>query len=487
MLNDFLEKNKKVITEKWLELLKTEISDRYRNRPDEELRHTVNLAFNGNFEVICNNNWKPIEEFIVFITKLRLERDFTLSEVQRAFGLFRVIMIDILPDNFSGDELKNALRKVNHSVDVTINRFSEYFQEKHDEEIKNMLKTLEEKVKERTKELKNSEQRYRTLVEDINDGYFVIRKNKIIFANNALCEMFKYSKKEMIGKHIDTLVKFKNFYKSEGLEKENLESVAVNKFNKEFPVEIKANKIFFENKPAVAGICRDITERQKIIENERLAVIGRLAAAFAHEIRNSLSSIKVNIQVIKNKLSLDDIDKKRMELIFRDIEKLNLIIRDTLFFSKPIELNVSASDINVLIEDIYKKFQALLQKKNIVFEKKLDEGAKKVYADIEKLEIVFSNLIYNAIDALETADNDKRIIVTTMQNSENVEIIFFDTGCGIENNLIKNIFKPFYTTKTKGMGLGLSNVERIVALHNGKINVVSEKNRFTEFKIILPC
>ena len=487
MLKDFLEKKKKFIIEKWIKLLKTEISDRYRKRPDEELHHTVNLAFNGNFEVICNNNWKPIEKFIVFITKLRLERDFTLSEVQRAFGLFRVIMVDILPDNFSRDELKEALKKVNHSVDVTINRFSEYFQEKHDEEIKNMLRTLEEKVKERTKELKNSEQRYKTLVEDINDGYFVIRKNKIIFANNALSEMFKYSKEEMIGKDIDTLVKFKNFYKSESMAKENLETIAINKLKQEFPVEIQANRIFFENKPAVAGICRDITERQKIIENERLAVIGRLAAAFAHEIRNSLSSIKVNIQVIKNKLSLDDIDKKRMELIFRDIEKLNLIIRDTLFFSKPIELNISSSNINVLAEDIYKKFQALFAKKDIIFEKKLDENIKNVYADFEKLEIVFSNLIYNAVDALEAVDKDKKIIVTTKQHKENIEIIFFDNGCGIENNLIKNIFKPFYTTKTKGMGLGLSNVERIVALHKGKISINSEKNKFTEFKIILPC
>jgi len=176
-----------------------------------------------------------------------------------------------------------------------------------------------------------------------------------------------------------------------------------------------------------------------------------------------------------------------MELIFRDIEKLNLIIRDTLFFSKPIELNISSSNINVLAEDIYKKFQALFAKKDIIFEKKLDENIKNVYADFEKLEIVFSNLIYNAVDALEAVDKDKKIIVTTKQHKENIEIIFFDNGCGIENNLIKNIFKPFYTTKTKGMGLGLSNVERIVALHKGKISINSEKNKFTEFKIILPC
>ncbi len=487
MLKDFLTENKKFIVSKWVELLKTEISQRYSERPVNELEHTVNLAFNGNFEVICNDNWLPIEEFIVFVTKLRLERGFTLSDVQRAFGLFRVIMIDLLPDCFSGEELRSALSRVNRSVDVTINRFSEYFQEKHDEEIKNMLKTLEEKVKERTNELQNSEQRYKTLVEDINDGYFVIRKGKIIFANNALCEMFDYKKNDIIGKDVESLVKSKNFVKNEMERRENLETIAINRVGQEFPVEIKANKIFFENKPAIAGICRDITERIRLIENERLAVIGRLAAAFAHEIRNSLSSIKVNIQVIKNKLTLDNIDKKRIELIFRDIETLDQIIKDTLFFSKPIELNMGTANINMLIEDITKKFQPVFAKNNILCKINLDKNIKDVPVDMEKLEIVFANILYNSIDALEPVKEEKKIHITTQQKKYEQEIIFHDNGCGMDKSMQKNIFKPFYTTKTRGMGLGLSNVERIVYLHKGKINIKSRKNKFTEFKISLPC
>ena len=162
MLCDFLKNSKKEIIEKWINMLKTSISPRYSKRPYEELKHTVNLAFNGNLEIICNNNWKPIEDFIIFITKLRLERGFTLSDVQRAFGLFRIILLELLPEKFQGDDLKHALKKVNYSVDVTINRFSEYFQKKHDEVKENMLKLLEEKVEERTRELLNSEKRYKT-------------------------------------------------------------------------------------------------------------------------------------------------------------------------------------------------------------------------------------------------------------------------------------------------------------------------------------
>jgi len=103
------------------------------------------------------------------------------------------------------------------------------------------------------------------------------------------------------------------------------------------------------------------------------------------------------------------------------------------------------------------------------------------------LEIVFANILYNSIDALEPVKEEKKIHITTQQKKYEQEIIFHDNGCGMDKSMQKNIFKPFYTTKTRGMGLGLSNVERIVYLHKGKINIKSRKNKFTEFKISLPC
>ncbi len=486
ILCEFLKNIKNEIIEKWVKLLKTEVSSKYQKRPEKELYNTVSLAFQGNLEVICNNNWKTIEDFIIFITKLRLERGFTLSEVQRAFGLFRIIMLDILPDHFSKTELRDALKKVNLCVDVTINRFSEYFQKKHDEVKENILRTLEFKVKERTKELENSEKRYKTLVEDINDGYFVSSKGEIIYANNALCKMFNYSKNEILNKKISKLVKnyneiLKNFKNSE-----NIETIGLKKEGYEFPIEIKANRIEFESKPAIAGICRDITERIKSIENERLAVIGRLSSAFAHEIRNSISSIKVNIQILKNKLPLDEIDKKRMELIFKDIEKLDKIIKDSLFFAKPIELNISRNNINTIINDAVEFILPILKQNNINLELKLYKNLKDIQIDQERFEFVLENLFYNSIDALSGKKN-KKIKIETKQKTNSQQIIFYDNGCGIEENNLKNIFKPFFTTKSKGMGLGLANVERIVKLHNGKIDIKSKPDKYTKVLIELPC
>ena len=488
MLCDFLKNSKKEIIEKWINMLKTSISPRYSKRPYEELKHTVTLAFNGNLEIICNNNWKPIEDFIIFITKLRLERGFTLSDVQRAFGLFRIILLELLPEKFQGDELKHALKKVNYSVDVTINRFSEYFQKKHDEVKENMLKLLEEKVEERTRELLNSETRYKTLVEDISDGYFVSRKGKIIFANNAFCKMFNQDKKSIIGFPISILVKNYEEIVENFKEGENIETKGIKKDGAEFPVEIKANKIFYENKPAIAGICRDITERMKIVENERLAVIGRLAAAFAHEIRNSISSIKVNIQVLKSKLTLDSIDKKRIELIFKDIEKLDKIIKDTLFFSKPIELNLKSDNLNSIVSNVLKKFLPIFKKNQIQVKFEKDKDIGDILIDREKFEIIVENILFNSIDALNDK-NRKKIVIKTKQFKRKPAqaLIIRDNGCGIEKENLQNIFLPFFTTKSKGMGLGLSNVERIISLINGKIYVKSKPQNFTEFKIEIPC
>jgi len=482
MLRDFLIKHKESIIKKWIKMLQVDIGGKYFNRPFDELHKTVTLAFNGNFEVLCSNNWDEINKFIIFITKIRLEKGFTLSEVQRAFAIFRIILIEILPKEFDGDALISALKSVNHSVDVTINKFSDYFQEKHEEMITNMLKILEEKVKERTNELAISEFRYRTLVEDINDGYFVSKNKRIIFANNALCRMFGYTKSEIINMSYEELINMRNIG-------ESIKALGIKKNNSYFPVEIKATNIIFENDNAVAGICRDITEREKIEENERLAMIGRLATAFAHELRNSLSSIKVNIQILKSKLTLDPIDEKRIEIVFRDIRKLDKILNDTFSFTKPLYLNQKITNINNIVSYVIKKEIFLIESYKITLKLVLSSNIRDNNIDEEKLEFVIVNLLYNAVDALKDKKGERIIVVTTRQLKIRGEqqIDIYDNGCGIDKTLFKDIFKPFFTTKSKGMGLGLSNVLKVVNLHKGRIEVKSEKGKFTKFTVFLPC
>jgi PAS domain S-box-containing protein len=494
-LCQFLRTERNEIIDDWVAQLSQTVSDRYRRIKLSNLRETVAKAYDGNYSVICNHDWQAIEEFIVFITKMRLERGFSLSEVQKAFGVFRIIMLHRLPRVFQGDELSKALLAVNNSVDVTINRFSEYFQGKHEEEMQGLLESLEEKVEKRTEQLYNSENRYRTLVEDISDGYFVCRDNRLIFANRALGVMLGREPAALVGDNYETCFAGIDDRFSEVDVHEVFESEAIRLDGTRFPVEIKVNRVRYDGLPALAGVCRDIAERResarKELEHERLLVIGRMATVFAHEIRNSLSSIKVNVRILQRKLELSENDTRRMGIILRDIEKLDQLLRDTLLFSRFLEISPHWHDINQLINNAMQRFSDRLAAAGIRLQVNLDEAVPNLKIDDKSMEIVFDNLFSNAIEAL-SGTLLKQLTVATVFRPEIgnekgvVEVVVTDTGCGIRAEDQEQIFQPFYSTRENGIGLGLSNVVRVVEQHSGNIRVESEINRGTTFTVILP-
>ncbi|MBN2706288.1 MAG: PAS domain S-box protein, partial [Deltaproteobacteria bacterium] len=491
-----LQLERDAVIEEWVRQLSRATSDRYRQRDLTELRETVARAYDGNFSVICNHDWQPIEEFIVFITRMRLERGFSLSEVQRAFGIFRVIMLRRLPLVFQGEELVNALLAVNHSVDVTINRFSEYFQSKHEEEMQGFLENLEGKVKERTEQLYNSEKRYRTLVEGIGDGYFVCREGRLIFANRALGRMLGRRPENLQGREFTEL--FVGGEEPAAMsEPEAFATEAVRADGRRFPVEIKLDRIQYDGRPALAGVCRDIVERmataRRELEHERLLVIGRVATVFAHEIRNSLSSIKVNVRVLQRRLDLGENDRRRMEIILRDIDKLDQLLQDTLLFSRPLEINPQLHDPGQLLAEARRRFAERLAAAGVEVELALSPGLPRIKVDRGSFEIVLDNLLANAIEAMSGVEAGKLRLsaaaAAVAGEAAAAALVFevADNGCGLGAAEIGQIFQPFYTTRKNGIGLGLSNVARVVEEHGGHIEVASEPGRGTVFKVVLPC
>ncbi|NPA24379.1 MAG: PAS domain-containing protein [Deltaproteobacteria bacterium] len=479
-LCSYLSRQRNAIIDEWVDQLSQTVSDRYRKINPVELRRTVALAYDGNYSVLCNHDWQPIEKFIVLITRMRLERGFSLSEVQKAFGIFRIIMLNRLPLIFQGEELVNALLVVNHSVDVTINRFSEYFQGKHEEEMQNLLESLEEKVDQRTEQLLSSEKRYRTLVEDISDGYFVCRDELLIFANRALGEMLGRSPGELVGRECE------HFFAGIGEQFARIGDRGVFEIearrcdDSQFPVEIEINRVRYDGCPALAGVCRDISERRKTarkeLEHERLLVIGRMATVFAHEIRNSLSSIKVNVRILQRRLGLSANDTRRMEIILRDIEKLDQLLRDTLLFSRCLELSPHWCDLNQLAEQAVQRFSELCAVHKIKVRLELDEMVPELKLDEKSMEIVFDNLLSNAISALQEVERRELIVTSAFRPASDrksgiVAFTVADSGSGIPEAERERIFEPFFSTRENGIGLGLSNVMRVVEQHNGVIRV----------------
>jgi len=201
-LENILRKYRDQIIEEWIERLHSGSSERYRERPLDELRITVAGAYDASHAVLIHNDFSKIGCHIEWITKARLEGGFSLSEVQNAYELYRVLLLPALTKELKGPSLSKAIEQLNTCLFYTIRRYSNYFQSLHEREIKDHALKLEHQVANRTRELTESEAKYRVLVEEINDGYFVTQDGNIVFANKAFCNIHGYKPGEVVGRSL---------------------------------------------------------------------------------------------------------------------------------------------------------------------------------------------------------------------------------------------------------------------------------------------
>ena len=265
----------------------------------------------ANFSAIARKDFSGLDAFIVLIGKIRSRLGFSVSDVQKAFELYRPVTVAILARTLAGSDLPWAFERINVCLAYTTNRFSDYFQVLSEQQIREYAQTLEKKVEIRTKELAESEAKYRMLVEEIHDGYFVNQQGNIVFANMAFCDMHGYTPEELIGKYYTDLVApeslddVRKIYEkrvSDGESKEQYLFFRLHKDGRALPTENRVTVTFYQGQVAGIGICRDITERveieRRIRAAESLAHIGELTTSLAHEIRNPLSAAKMSIQML---------------------------------------------------------------------------------------------------------------------------------------------------------------------------------------------
>ncbi|MBI5377289.1 MAG: GHKL domain-containing protein [Thaumarchaeota archaeon] len=223
---------------------------------------------------------------------------------------------------------------------------------------------------------------------------------------------------------------------------------------------------------------KKLSESNAKIRNERFVAIGELSSRLAHDIRNPLSVIKLNASMLK--LSLHDQDEKNIKLftnISRAVDQISQQIEDIMNFvrSKPLHLDwCSLSEIlEFAINGINKPELVTIELKN-------PDQNVKIKCDAKKIEVLFSNLITNAVQAVE---KQGKITITAKEQGEFVIVEVEDTGAGISKENIQHIFEPLFTTKQTGTGLGLASVKNIVEQHSGQISV---RNNPTTFEVRLP-
>jgi len=240
------------------------------------------------------------------------------------------------------------------------------------------------------------------------------------------------------------------------------------------------------------GIIRDISEikvlSQQLLESERFATIGKLSTQVAHEIMNPLSSIKMNIRILSKREGLSNNDQRRLAIANFEIDHLETILQDIFDYSKTFRLNLSRESLNEILEKSLLMVQDRFEAKQIVVSKKLETDLPLVPVDLVRMMQVFTNLLFNAAEALppggkiKIADGKEKVSGRTR-----VWVTVSDNGPGIPAVHRAAIFDPFYTTKSGGTGLGLAIVKKIVELHEGRIEVRSKVDQYTSFKITLPA
>ncbi|MBW1956960.1 MAG: PAS domain S-box protein [Deltaproteobacteria bacterium] len=283
------------------------------------------------------------------------------------------------------------------------------------------------------------------------------------------------------------------------------ETYMINKTGDKIPVQLSATVMFDQDEEiGMVGFFRDLREirrmeqqfadQTRLIHEHKMISLGRLSASVVHELNNPLSGILNYIRLMLKIIKRGDLDQKRIEkfqkhltLVESETSRCSKIVSNLLAFSRKSELELSEMSINELLEKCILLSQHKLMLQNIQIKTDFDPNIPKVLGDFNQTQQCVINLIFNAIDAM--SDGGTLTMVSSFDPiTEMVEIKIEDTGCGIAEEDIHQIFDPFYSTKTegKGLGLGLSMVYGIIDRHKGSITVDSKLGEGTVFTIRLP-
>jgi two-component system, NtrC family, sensor histidine kinase HydH len=251
------------------------------------------------------------------------------------------------------------------------------------------------------------------------------------------------------------------------------------------PFKIILEKIFSAIYPESKDVFTSLYALDAKLERERALLLEEMAPVFAHEIRNPLGSIKGAAQYLRSEIDAGE-NAKLLDIIIEEVDRLNGVVSHFLNYAKPHSINLKERNINDIIAKAVSLIRANNVSESIIIETDLHPQIPNLAIDGEQLIQVILNIAFNAIDAMpEGGTLSIATAKVTGEIGEAVEIVIRDTGRGITKEDIKNIFKPFFTTKERGVGLGLAVCQRIIRNHGGYIRVRSVVGQGTLFYIRL--
>jgi signal transduction histidine kinase len=215
----------------------------------------------------------------------------------------------------------------------------------------------------------------------------------------------------------------------------------------------------------------------------RLAALGQFAAAIAHDIRTPLTSISLNVQILRRKLQLPDDDREHLDIALEELARLDRSVAEILDFAKPVKLSAEAVDVGELIEAAARGLSPVLSEKGVAL--RWEPAPLTVQGDATRLRQVLANLVGNAAEASQRGA--QVTVRASVADERHVAIEVEDQGRGIGADELPRIFEPFFTTRPDGTGLGLAICHKVVRAHGGDIKVRSTPGQGSTFTVLLPA
>lgn len=353
------------------------------------------------------------------------------------------------------------------------------------------LALLQDKVKELEKQLSW----YKSFFENATDAVFIIQPDTwcVLDANEYAATLLGMSRDELVG---TKLPQYRRIFKL--LKKTNAPMI-LSELSLDTPnnsglmVEVSARFVEYEGQKLIQAIARDIGEQyaltDKLVQADKLVLLGQLSAGIAHEIRNPLAAVNLNLQVLQRKIPEERPEYGYVVTALQGVERISKIVDLTLNFSRPTIPDIQGLDINALLLSTLELISTVIKKKDITVDLKIDDKLPLASADAKQIQQVFINLLTNAADAIV---NKGKITIRTYtekghrNKGDYIVISISDTGIGIPAEDLPKIFNPFFTRKAEGTGLGLPITQRILHNHNGVIDVESRVGVGTVFYVKLP-
>lgn len=341
--------------------------------------------------------------------------------------------------------------------------------------------------------LRDSERKYRNIFEKSKDIVFLASSDATLLnVNLAVNDILEISLEEAVGR------KLTDFFNVPAQRELFFNTLSGESELENFEVELLTAKGSFKTclisasvemkgtaEEYIQGIIHDITSLKKAetatLQAEKLAASGRFIRTLAHEVRNPLNNINLSVENLLEQLTGED-DRLYLEIIQRNGKRINDLITELLQSSRPADMNFQPTDMGALLQRVIAAVEDRVMLRKLRMKYQGTDEPVVISADASKLEMAILNILVNAIEAVK--DESGLIEIELSKKGRQLTVVISDNGCGISAENKSRLFEPYFTSKRNGMGLGLATTLTILRAHNAEIEVHSEVDCGTTFRLM---